>query len=74
MQKKGYRCAVLDADITGPSIPRMFGIRKKAASNETGIQEWVYANLTSYVITHRKLLPKKEIFFTEKAPADLVKE
>lgn len=37
MQKKGYRCAVLDADITGPSIPRMFGIRKKAASNETGI-------------------------------------
>lgn len=36
--------------------------------------EWVYANLTSYVITHRKLLSKKEIFFTEKAPADLVKE
>lgn len=37
MQKKGYRCAILDADITGPSIPRMFGIRKKAVSNETGI-------------------------------------
>ena len=36
--------------------------------------EWVYVNLTSYVITHRKLLPQKEIFFTEKAPADLVKE
>lgn len=37
MQKKGYQCAVLDADITGPSIPRMFGIQKKAVSNETGI-------------------------------------
>lgn len=37
MQKKGYQCAVLDADITGPSIPRMFGIREKAVSNETGV-------------------------------------
>lgn len=34
MQKKGYQCAVLDADITGPSIPRMFGIHEKAKSNE----------------------------------------
>lgn len=37
MQKKGYRCAILDADITGPSIPRMFGIHEKAGSNEIGI-------------------------------------
>lgn len=37
MQKKGYQCAVLDADITGPSIPRMFGIHEKAVSNENGI-------------------------------------
>ena len=33
MQKRGYQCAVLDADITGPSIPRMFGIQKKAINN-----------------------------------------
>ena len=26
MQRKGYRTAILDADITGPSIPRSFGI------------------------------------------------
>lgn len=26
MNKKGYRAAVLDADITGPSIPKAFGI------------------------------------------------
>ena len=26
MNKKGYHAAVLDADITGPSIPKAFGI------------------------------------------------
>lgn len=36
--------------------------------------EWIYANLTGYVITHRKLPSKKEIFFTGKAPSDLVGE
>lgn len=37
MQKKGYQCAILDADITGPSIPHMFGIQMKAVSDKTGI-------------------------------------
>ena len=27
MQRRGYQCAILDADITGPSIPRAFGIK-----------------------------------------------
>ena len=36
--------------------------------------EWIYANLTSYVITHRKLPSKKEIYFTGKAPSDIVRE
>ena len=30
MQRRGHQAAVLDADITGPSIPKMFGIREKA--------------------------------------------
>ena len=30
--KKGYKTAVLDADITGPSIPKMFGVNQKAVS------------------------------------------
>ncbi len=36
--------------------------------------EWVYGNLTSYVITHRKLPPKDNIFFTDKDPAELITE
>ncbi len=37
MQKKDMRCAVLDADITGPSIPKVFGIEGQAVGNEFGI-------------------------------------
>jgi Mrp family chromosome partitioning ATPase len=37
MNRKGYHTAVLDADITGPSIPKVFGIKEKARGNEYGI-------------------------------------
>lgn len=37
MQKKGNKTAILDADITGPSIPKVFGLRQKAQGNESGI-------------------------------------
>ena len=36
-KRQGFRTAVLDADITGPSIPKAFGIKEKAAGNEHGI-------------------------------------
>lgn len=35
--RQGYRTAILDADITGPSIPKMFGIKEKAHANEAGL-------------------------------------
>ena len=47
MQREGFSAAVLDADITGPSIPRVFGITGRAsgrdgvilpAESETGVQ------------------------------------
>ena len=37
MNRKGYHAAILDADITGPSIPRAFGLKDKVISNEMGI-------------------------------------
>ena len=36
-QKKGFNTAILDADITGPSIPKAFGIKERAVGNESGI-------------------------------------
>ena len=37
MAKKGKRTAILDADITGPSIPKMFGIHGKPTVLEQGL-------------------------------------
>lgn len=34
MNKRGYKTAVLDADITGPSIPKAFGITEKPKGTE----------------------------------------
>lgn len=37
MNRLGYKTAILDADITGPSIPKAFGVTEKASANELGI-------------------------------------
>lgn len=37
MRKKGCKVGILDADITGPSIPKMYGIHEKALGDESGI-------------------------------------
>lgn len=37
MKRMGYNTSILDADITGPSIPKAFGITEKASANELGI-------------------------------------
>jgi Mrp family chromosome partitioning ATPase len=43
MAKRGRKVAVLDADITGPSIPTAFGIHERAMATEDGIQPAVTA-------------------------------
>ena len=37
MNKEGFHVGILDADITGPSIPKIFGIKEKAYADEIGM-------------------------------------
>ena len=37
MNRNGYRSAILDADVTGPSIPKVFGLKEKAKGDEMGL-------------------------------------
>ena len=43
MARKGRKVAVLDADITGPSIPTAFGIHQKATGTDAGIDPAITA-------------------------------
>lgn len=36
-RRKGYKTAIMDADITGPSIPKAFGLHGHAEASEWGL-------------------------------------
>ena len=42
MQRRGYNAAIIDADITGPSIPKSFGV----SGHVTGTDEYIYPAFT----------------------------
>lgn len=37
LQRQGLHTAILDADVTGPSIPKIFGVHEKAKGNDYGL-------------------------------------
>lgn len=45
-QKEGLKVGILDADITGPSVPKSFGIKERAVQDETGLLPTVTKNGT----------------------------
>ena len=44
-RQAGFNTAILDADITGPSIPRSFGVKERAMTDEAGTV--IYPAITS---------------------------
>lgn len=59
MAAKGYRVGIMDADITGPSIPKMYGIKGTATADDTGIFPMVTENGIK-VMSVNLLLPSEE--------------
>ena len=58
MRRLGYKCGVLDADITGPSIPKLFGIHARAVGDDKVI--WPIKSRTGIDIMSINLLLENE--------------
>ena len=75
MAKRGFRVGILDADITGPSIPKMYGIKGTAVADDNVIYPMLAANDIK-VMSVNLLLPTEETPVIWRGPviANMVKQ
>lgn len=59
MAQKGFNVGILDADITGPSIPKMYGLQGPAQANDEGIYPMTAENGIK-VMSVNLLLPQED--------------
>ena len=59
MAAQGYKVGILDADITGPSIPKMYGLKGAAMANDEGIYPMITKNGIK-VMSINLLLPTED--------------
>ena len=75
MAARGHRVGILHADITGPSIPRMYGLKGAAQADDNGIYPMLTENDIK-IMSINLLLPQEETPVIWRGPilANMVKQ
>ena len=76
LARKGYRVGILDADITGPSIPKAFGLEERLQGYETGIFPSKTADLGIRIVSINLMLddPEAPVIWRGPIVSGLVKQ